>query len=500
MKRKSISLILAFALVFTSMGSMAFAKNVYSDVFENAKASSMTYLQEKLQGFCEKSGGGLNGSFYAMDLAKAGAKPDRAYYEKLAQEVIDGNGGLEKGKTSYTNNDKGILAFTAGGYDATNICGYNLVAKLADYDAIVAQGINGPVYALMALDSGNYEIPKAPEGVTQASRENLVKAILDGRIAENGLWAYGKATDPDVDMTSMVLVALAPYVADKEVKAAVDNGIKFLSENMGETGAYSSWGSANSNSTAVAIWAICANGINPDKDKRFIDNHVSVLDGLLSFAVETGGFGYTNNKTINQAGTQQSYEALLAFEALERGDRRFYDMSDKAPLKAFKVSGLTLNASATYTGKAICPKITVKDAFGNKLTEGVDYTVKYSNNKNVGLAKASVEGKGYYSGKLSKTFKILPVKAKISYVKAKKKAFVVKTAKTKNITGYQIKYAKNSKFTKAKSKFVKSSKAITKKISASGKTKYFVKIRTYKTVGKTKYYSAWSKVYKIKTK
>ncbi|MBQ9965745.1 MAG: fibronectin type III domain-containing protein, partial [Clostridia bacterium] len=131
------------------------------------------------------------------------------------------------------------------------------------------------------------------------------------------------------------------------------------------------------------------------------------------------------------------------------------------------------------------------------------YTVKYaSGRKNVGKYKVTITFKGNYSGTKTLYFKINPVKTSITKLTAAKKALTVSISKkTKQVTGYEIQYATNKKFSKAKKATIKSyktTKTTLKKLSS--KKTYYVRVRTYKTLGKTKYYSGWSTVKSKKTK
>ncbi|WP_418628298.1 cellulase family glycosylhydrolase [Ruminococcus sp.] len=161
------------------------------------------------------------------------------------------------------------------------------------------------------------------------------------------------------------------------------------------------------------------------------------------------------------------------------------------------VSGISTKA---FTGKAITQNVTVK--VGNTvLKNGTDYTVSYSNNKKVGKATVKITGKGKYGGVITKTFKINPAKQEIQKLTAKSKAFFVDWAQKGSATGYEIQYATNSKFTGAKKATItnnKTDKTTVSKLSAN--KKYYVRVRSYTTVGGTKYYGAWSAVKNVTTK
>ena len=161
------------------------------------------------------------------------------------------------------------------------------------------------------------------------------------------------------------------------------------------------------------------------------------------------------------------------------------------------VSGISTKA---FTGKAITQNVTVK--VGNTvLKNGTDYTVSYSNNKKVGKATVKITGKGKYGGVITQTFKINPAKQEIQKLTAKSKAFFVDWAQKGSATGYEIQYATNSKFTGAKKVAITNNKTDKTTVSKlSGNKKYYVRVRSYTTVGGTKYYSAWSAVKNVTTK
>ena len=171
-------------------------------------------------------------------------------------------------------------------------------------------------------------------------------------------------------------------------------------------------------------------------------------------------------------------------------------------LGAKDISGaeVTVASKVTFTGTSRKPAVTVKLS-GKELVKNTDYTVKYSNNKEIGKATVTITGKGKYTGVIKKTFKIVPMKQVITSVTAKTKAFVVKWTKDLNVDGYQIKYSTKSDFSGGKSVYVKKNTTISKTFTGlTAKKTYYVKVRSYKTVNGTKYYSSWSAAKKIKTK
>jgi len=171
----------------------------------------------------------------------------------------------------------------------------------------------------------------------------------------------------------------------------------------------------------------------------------------------------------------------------------------KKEISKLLISGIS---NKTYTGKSLKLSIVVKD--GNKtIKNGTDYNVSYKNNKKVGTASVVITGKGNYTGTVTKTFKINPKGTSLKKLTKGKKQFKVTWKKQKKQTsGYEIQYSTNKKFKsgnkKVKIKKNKTTSSTVKKLKA--KKKYYVRIRTYKTVNGKTYYSGWSKVKNVTTK
>lgn len=259
-----------------------------------------------------------------------------SYYDKVVAYVdshINAAGQLHTIKS--TDNSRVALAVTAIGKDPRNVGSHNLLTALNDVDYVNQQGVNGPIWALLALDSKNYDAP---------GREDLIASILSQQF-EDGGWAVtpeGSApvTTADIDMTAMAIQALAPYYnTRKDVKDAVDKALVCLSRKQLDDGRFQSWGTTNSESAAQVVVALSALGIDADKDSRFVKSGNSALDGLLYFAVETGGFGH-DDKVVNQMATEQAYYALAAYDRFSRKANRLYDMRDVVPMEDVDAQGV----------------------------------------------------------------------------------------------------------------------------------------------------------------
>lgn len=264
----------------------------------------------------------IGGEWMVIGLARSGRPVPAGYYDNVVEYVkakADANERLHPAKV--TDNARVILALTAIGKDVTNVGGHNLLKGLDNMDYVQTQGINGPIWALIALDSHNY--PTSGD----VTREKLIQVILDAQLPGGGWNLSGNDADPD--MTAMAIQSLAPYYKENDaVKAAVDKALDVLSELQLATGGFGSWGTENSESCAQVIVALTALGIDPAKDSRFIKNGLTILDALASYYVDGGGFRHIASGDRDGMATEQGYYALAAYYRFLNGQTRLYDMSD----------------------------------------------------------------------------------------------------------------------------------------------------------------------------
>lgn len=210
---------------------------------------------------------------------------------------------------------------------------------------------------------------------------------------------------------------------------------------------------------------------------------------------------YSNNTDVGTASVTVTGTGLYSGTVTENFTINKKSISSDSAAASVALS----KTSYTYDGSAKKPTPTVKITLNGStvtLVKGTDYTVSYSSNTNVGTAKVTIKGTGNYSGTLSKTFKINPKSTTLSSLSAASKGFTAKwKTVSAQVSGYQIQYATNSSFTKNKGTVTVSGKS-SKTGSAStlkASTKYYVRVRTYKTVSGTKYYSSWSSAKTITT-
>ncbi len=298
----------------------------------------------------------VGGEWTVIGLARADKITDEianGYYDN-AVKYVEEKGSAKLHNTKSTDNSRVILALTAIGKDVTNIASFNLLEPLADMDYVKKQGINGPIFALIALDSGDYKIPQT-DATNKTTREKLVQTILDAQVA-NGGWAFfGSAADPD--MTGMAIQALAPYYStNSEVKEAVDKALTVMSNAQKDDGGFASWGSVNSESCAQILVALTSLGIDPTKDERFIKNGNTLIDAIMSFSAENG-FGHTNT-TYNQMATEQSFYAFVSFDRLANGKTSLYDMTDRIAAN-YKTGDVNLDGTVSVVDTTLVQKAVI---------------------------------------------------------------------------------------------------------------------------------------------
>ena len=284
------------------------------------------YLQAQI---AEPGTGSVGGDWLIFGLARSGVKvPQKyfdAYYENVEAAVREKNGVLSDRK--YTEYSRTVLALTAIGKNPADVAGFDLLKPLADFEQVTRQGINGTIFALLALDSGNYEIPENPDAAVQATRQMYVDELLARALPDGGWTLTGG--EPDVDITAMTLQALAKYRDQADVTAAVERGLAVLSSLQEPDGGYVSWGSGNSESVAQVIVALTELGV-PLDDERFTKNGITVEDALLRFAQENGAFVHVRDGSGGDDGmaTEQAFYALAAIHRAETGETTLYDMTD----------------------------------------------------------------------------------------------------------------------------------------------------------------------------
>lgn len=324
--------------------------------FDKVYADTKKYIQNNVPAPVVASD---RGEWAVLGLARAGVELSdayiQAYYGKVVayvQKNMGADGVLadpESHNPTVTDNERIILALTAIGKDPANVGGKNLLAALQDRNIMQVTNtsdtdINGLVFGLLALNSGNY---------TQDSYW-LVQAILTQQ-NENGSWSASADRKPvgDVDMTAMALQALAPYYnegGDTTVNAAVDKALQWLSAK------YKNTGYTSAESCAQVVVALSALQLNANSDSSFVKTvdgaPTSVLGDLLRYYLGEGqGFKHAaSGKTADQKATEQALYAMAAYERYCRRTKALYDMTDAVCAHSFGDWQVVSPATCTADG------------------------------------------------------------------------------------------------------------------------------------------------------
>ncbi len=277
--------------------------------------------------------GSIGGEWAVFGLAGSGADIPAEYYSSYynaVEQYTKACGGVLSDK-KYTEYSRLIIALTAIGKNPENVAGYNFLIPLGDYEKTVCQGLNGPIWALIALDCGGYAVAENKEASVQASREMYIQYILDSQLADGG-WSLsakaGESAEPDADITGMALAALARYQDRADVTAATKKALLRLSEMQNEEGGFENRDGENAESAVQVLVALCELGI-PLDDERFVKKGNTVLDNVLSFYKKGSGFLHTKDAdSVNQMATEQGLYGIIAAKRALCGADSLYRISD----------------------------------------------------------------------------------------------------------------------------------------------------------------------------
>ena len=282
----------------------------------------------------------IGGEWAVIGLARSGFNVPDSYFENYLRNVentLRANNGVLHNRR-LTDYSRVILALTAAGFDPRNVAGFDLTLPLGDFERTIWQGINGPIWALIALDSGSYDIPVNPDAQTQSTRDLFVDEILRRQISDGG-WnltagaggTVAASEAGDADITGMALQALSNYQDRADVRAATERALTFLSgiqdTHGGFVGSMSAGASAVESAVQVLV-ALTALDI-PLNDPRFVKNGNTVLDNVMSYALPDGSFLHTRDGSgDNQMSTEQAFYGLVAAQRASQGRNSLYDMGD----------------------------------------------------------------------------------------------------------------------------------------------------------------------------
>ncbi|MDR1069048.1 MAG: terpene cyclase/mutase family protein [Clostridiales Family XIII bacterium] len=343
------------ALLIILLCAALLAQTAYAEGNNGDSADKNVWLREtadriiawrNAQGNFADEAGSSEGDWFALGTGRLGVTEDyRAYRKKITRYVEEKykTAGLLD-KDNATEWHRISVALLAAGGDpihagtAEDGSEINLIAD-GVYDRgatapLGAQGTNGLIWGLIAVDAMRYKIPAD----ASMGRADIICAILSSQMPDGSFSLDGSGGN--IDITAMALTALAPYYNSEErfavtaadgtarsvrVRDAADRALAYLAQQQGADGGFTSWGDANSESAAQVIVALCAVGIDPDEDARFIKNGVSVLDVLLDFEMPDGGFAHVKEQGPDSMAGEHALRAIVSVLRLRENRRGLFD-------------------------------------------------------------------------------------------------------------------------------------------------------------------------------
>ncbi|RFB61176.1 DUF4430 domain-containing protein [Bacillus thuringiensis] len=259
---------------------------------------------------------GIESDWVALGLSRSGKNVPieaKLNYVKSVTEKVE----KRINRFSATDLARTIIMMNAMQADPTKVGEHNLVQKLYESDKV--NSVTGYTFALLAFDTKKYEVPVN----SKWNRVALVDALLNAQHTDGG-WTYDSASSKDsassVDVTGMVLSALAPYQDRPDVKPAVEKAVAYLYKEQLDNGGFSADGQENSNSVAQAIIGL---SLVKDVDQNRLHKAVQ---NLLSYQIPNGEFKWLpSDQNGSGMATEQALLALLQFKDLGKS---IYDWSN----------------------------------------------------------------------------------------------------------------------------------------------------------------------------
>ncbi|MGN0528820.1 MAG: fibronectin type III domain-containing protein [Eubacterium sp.] len=384
------------------------------------------------------------------------------------------------GKTVTSLGNSSLSSSMSGMRNAKNVSIPNTVKNIGE-SAFNSSGIT------------SISIPSGVEGIGDNAFSNcdlLTSVTIPGSVKKIGNFSFSYCDNIESVTISNGVEVIGEHAfsgCEKLTKLSLGNGVKVIGLSAFSPSRLSSviipssvtsidsWAFTNYYLTTVKIYS---------KSCKIADWSVFYNSERISQGKKINLYGYRNSTT-------QTYVSNNSY------NYKFYALDPT-------IKSATLSTTSyTYNGKVKTPSVKITDSNGRTLVKNTDYTVTYaSGRKNVGKYSVKIKFKGNYTGTKTLYFTIKPKATSISSVSAGSKRFTVKWKKqSTQTTGYQIQYSTSSKFTSPKYVTVSSYKTTSKTVkSLKAKKKYYVRVRTYKTVSGTKYYSSWSKAKSVTTK
>lgn len=264
-----------------------------TSVLDEAIAVSAAYVLRAMPGINT-----VGSEWGIIGLAKSETRIRSSFFVNYNREVqrhVRANDGIYP--TCPTEYSRVIFALNTIGRNPRNVARHNLVSRLDNYEWVLSQGLNGAMWALIALDSGEF---------SSTAREIYIAEILDKQLPDGG-WCI-EYEYSNIDITGMALKALAPHQYRDDVNDSIEHALEFLSENKDSAGGFN----YNLESAVQVAVALSSLGICLD-DERFVYNNMSILDNILSFQNENGSFNHSQeDSNSNLMSSKQGLYGLVS--------------------------------------------------------------------------------------------------------------------------------------------------------------------------------------------
>ncbi|MBP3648687.1 MAG: DUF4430 domain-containing protein [Clostridia bacterium] len=231
------------------------------------------------------------------------------------------------------------------------------VADVAE-TTIGQQGIMSWIYGLHLLSNGCIN--------SQLTAADAAEQLVSMQLPDGGWALMGQAAD--VDVTAMVLQALAPHQKEPSIAASVEAAVSLLAARQQPDGGFVSMGQPNPESAAQVMIALCALGIDPLEDKRFQQHGATPLDSITAYQLPEGGYAHAMDSGYSAATTVQVLDALAAYVRFAKGLPGLYLLdgaNGQVAGKQAENAAATGDTASTATAAATTNTLTTPDTAAN---------------------------------------------------------------------------------------------------------------------------------------
>ena len=281
-----------------------------------------------LSGRIAEDAGYDSSDWLAIGAVRSGLETDTGEYftawKKRIEDEYSDDAAIDR--LNATDWHRAVLTGICLGIDPTDVSEIDLLGRgtylRGEGRPLDAQGVNGEIWALIAMDSCDWKLPED----AFPNREEIIYSIIDTRNSDGGFSLTAGDGRSDLDITAMALQALAPYRCCEETENSVNMAVELLAERYGDAD--------NCETAAQIICALCCLDIDPDSDERF----KGLTDELISYANDDGGFAHQKGGESSELASSQALIALCSIQRLRSGERPVYDMNEGSPEKPVKTT------------------------------------------------------------------------------------------------------------------------------------------------------------------